>query len=106
MPVPVNVSTEPPLAVTVYGFVAAGVNLIPLTSVFAEIETFVVLERAKVAVSADPFGTVMGVQFVAVFQSPEPGLRSQVALPAKILPAAESSKNMAVARKLEYVRRY
>ena len=35
----------------------------PLTSVFAEMETFVVFERAKVAVSADPLGTVVGVQF-------------------------------------------
>jgi len=105
MPVPVNVSTEPALAVTVYGFVAVGVKLILLTSVFAEIETAGVLERANVAVSAEPFGTVAGVQFVAVFQSPDPGLRSHVALPAKVLPAAESSKNMAVARKVEYVRR-
>ena len=45
-------------------------------------ETLVVFERANVAVSADPLGTVGGVQFVAVFQSPEVGLRSHVALPA------------------------
>ena len=55
---------------------AAGVKLMLLTSVFAEIETAVVFERANVAVSDDPLGTVAGVQFVAVFQSPEPGLRS------------------------------
>ena len=42
----------------------------------------VVFERANVAVSADPLGTVAGLQFVAVFQSPELGLRSHVALPA------------------------
>ena len=52
----------------------------PLTSVFAEIETLVVFERANVAISAGPFGTVIGVQLAAVFQSPEPGLRSHVAL--------------------------
>ena len=78
----------------------------PLTSVFAEIETDVVFEEPNVAVSAVPLGTIAGVQFVAVFQSPEPGLRSHVALPAKVVPAAESSKNIAVARKLEYVRRH
>ena len=54
----------------------------PLTAIFAEIETFVVLERANVAVSAGPLGTVIGVQLAAAFQSPEPGLRSHVALPA------------------------
>ena len=52
----------------------------PLTSVFAEIETLVVFERAKVAISAGPFGIVIGVQLAAVFQVPEPGLRSHVAL--------------------------
>jgi hypothetical protein len=52
------------------------------TSVFADIDILVVFESAKVAVSAGPLGTVAGVQFVAVFQSPEPGLRSQVAFPA------------------------
>jgi hypothetical protein len=41
---------------------------------------------AKVAVSEAPFGTVCGVQFVAVFQSPEVGLSFQVALPAKTAP--------------------
>jgi hypothetical protein len=64
---------------------AAAVNVTPLTLVFAEIETSVVFERANVAVSADPLGTVAGVQFVAVFQSPEPGLRSQVASPARLV---------------------
>ena len=54
----------------------------PLTSVFAEIETLVVFETANVAISAGPLGTVIGVQLAAVFQSPEPGLRSHVALPA------------------------
>jgi hypothetical protein len=31
--------------------------------------------------SVEPFGTVFGVQFIAVFQSPLFGLRFQVALP-------------------------
>ena len=42
----------------------------------------VVFERANVAVSADPLGTVAGLQFVLVFQSPERGLRFHVTLPA------------------------
>jgi len=62
--------------------VAAAVNVMPFTSVFAEIETLVVFESANVAVSDDPSGTVAGVQFVLVFQSPERGLRFHVALPA------------------------
>ena len=49
------------------------VKVMPFTSVFAEIETLVVFERANVAVSADPLGTVAGFQFVLVFQSPERG---------------------------------
>jgi len=53
-----------------------------LTWVFSEMETLVVLERPNVATSAGPLGTVTGVQFVGVFQSPELGLRSHVALPA------------------------
>jgi len=54
------------------------------TSVSAEMKTLVMFERPNVAVSADPFGTVAGVQFAAVFQSPESGLRSHVALPARV----------------------
>ena len=91
MPVPVNVSTELALAVSVYGFVAFGVNLILLTYVFAEIETPGVFERAKVAVSVEALGTVIGVQLAAVFQSSEPGLRSHVALPAWV-PRVQSIK--------------
>ena len=61
---------------------AAAANVIPLTAESAEIETLGVLERVNVAVSAEPLGTVIGVQLAAVFQSPDPGLRSHVALPA------------------------
>ena len=45
----------------------------------------VVRDRAKVAISAGPFGTVAGVQFAAVPQSPLLGLRFHVALPARLL---------------------
>jgi hypothetical protein len=64
---------------------APALNTIPFTSVNAEREISILLERANVAVSVGPFGTVAGVQFVAVFQSLLPGLRFQVALPAKRL---------------------
>ena len=75
---------KPALAVMVYGFVAPGVNVMPLTVVNGdEINTSVVFERPKVAVSPDPFGTVVGVQLAGVFQSPELGFRFHVALPAR-----------------------
>lgn len=41
------------------------------------------VERAKVAVLVGLLGTIAGVQFVAVFQSPLPGLRFHVALPGE-----------------------
>jgi hypothetical protein len=53
-----------------------------LTSVFFESDSSAVLESPNVAVSAGPFGTVISAQLAAVFQSPELGLRFQVALPA------------------------
>src|SRR5262245_47838670 len=52
----------------------------PFTSVFAEIDTSVVFERPKVAVSAGPLGISFGVQLAAVFQSPDIGSRSHWAL--------------------------
>jgi hypothetical protein len=73
MPTPLSVRVKLGLAVIVYGFVAAEVNVMPFTSVFADMDTLAVFERANVAVSADPLGTVAGVQFVAVFQSPDAG---------------------------------
>ena len=39
-------------------------------------------EAANVAISDAPFGTVFGVQFAAVFQSPELGFVFHVALSA------------------------
>jgi hypothetical protein len=53
------------------------------TVVPAEIESDVWLLELKVATSGDPLGTVAGVQLVAVFQSPEAGFVSHVALPAR-----------------------
>src|SRR5439155_12468578 len=82
MPVPLILSVKGALAVMVYGFVAAAVKVMPLTSVFAEIETLVVFDRANVAMSAGPLGTPIGVQLAAVFQSPEVGLRFHCALSA------------------------
>ena len=59
-------------------------NVMLLTSVFAEREMAVLFERANVAISADPLGIVIGVQLAAVFQLPETGFRSHVALPARL----------------------
>ena len=76
-PAPLNVSIGKKLELAVIVKpLAPGAKVIPSTVVFAETEMVVVFERAKVAVSANPLGTVAGVQFVAVFQSPEVGLRS------------------------------
>src|SRR5437867_5679169 len=55
----------------------------PFTSVLAEIETAEMTDNWKVAWSADPLGTVEGVQLAAVFQSPLVGVRLHVALPEK-----------------------
>ena len=81
MPTPLRVSVKPELAVIVK-LLAPGAKVIPSTIVFSELETVVVLESANVAVSAGPLGTVIGVQFAAVLQSPEVGFRSHVGLPA------------------------
>src|SRR5205809_863375 len=71
---------------------APGLNTMPLTSVLLgpDTKTPVVLEDANVAVSDGPLGMVAGVQLVAVFQSPSPGLRFQVALPANAVPTGKS----------------
>src|SRR5437868_6847325 len=81
MPTPLRVSVKPEPTVIVK-LLAPGAKVIPSTIVFSELETVVVFERPNVAVSAEPFGTVAGVQLAGVFQSPEPGLRSHWALPA------------------------
>jgi hypothetical protein len=57
------------------------------TVVSTEIESAVVFETSKVAISAGALGIVFGVQFAAVFQSPLVGSRFQVALPAKVFSA-------------------
>lgn len=55
----------------------------PSTSVLSESETTVEIENPKVAVSAGPLGTVLGFQFVALFQLSDAGIKSHSALPAK-----------------------
>jgi hypothetical protein len=50
---------------------------------------------AKVAVSDGPLGIVDGLQLSAVFQSPETGLVTQVALPAEADDALRLSMIMA-----------
>ena len=56
------------------------------------------LERLKVAVSADEFGTVAGVQFSAVFQFAFVGLRFHSALLASAsIPVAMSAAVSAIA---------
>ncbi len=50
------------------------------TVVAVDTEIPVRLETAKVATSVGPFGTVVGIQLLAVFQSLLPGLSCHVAL--------------------------
>ena len=60
---------------------APALKTIAATSVVsAERVRPVILEPAKVATSVGPFGTVCGVQLVAVFQSPFVGFKFQEAL--------------------------
>src|SRR6266481_4733535 len=85
MPTPLMVNVNPELLI-VYAL-APAVNTMPFTSVLAEIETPVVLETPKVAVSAGPLGTTLPVQLVnpvsTKFQSPFK-LPNQVPLSAKL----------------------
>jgi hypothetical protein len=53
---------------------------------------------ANVAVSTGPLGTVPDDQFVPVFQSLVPGLRSHVPLPAKMALSIETKSKVTVAR--------
>jgi len=71
---------------------APGSKMTPSTVVLAEIDMPVVFEWPNVAVSADPLGTVIGVQLTAVFQSPEAGLRSHVAFPALAIVGKDSNR--------------
>ena len=73
---------------------------IPLTSTPLERTTFVMFDAANVAISDGPFGTVFGVQFAAVFQSPELGFIFHVALSANadVANANVSSTNAAMDR--------
>ena len=64
---------------------ALWLNTMPATSVLAEIEIAGVLEASNVAVSAGPLGTVLGIQLVAVFQSPLVGFKVHAALPASAI---------------------
>jgi hypothetical protein len=81
MPAPMTFN-GPFTSVLMVNALATGLNTISVIVVFADTETPVVPDVAKVATSALALGTVAGVQFVAVFQSPDPGAASQVALPA------------------------
>jgi hypothetical protein len=84
-----------PLMVNFFGQVivnelAPELKTIAATWIAPESEMLVILEVLKVAVSEGPLGTVFGVQFAAVFQSPLTGFRFHVALPAKTAVSAPS----------------
>src|SRR5205814_168642 len=68
-PVPLTVRTKAGPVLRVKAL-ASGLNVIPATSIESERETSVVFDTPKVATSDGPFGTVFGVQLLAVLQSP------------------------------------
>ena len=73
---------------------APGAKTISLSSTASESVGVGRLERSKVATSVGSLGTVFGVQFVAVLQSPPfVGLTFHVALPAKAVLAIKNRSN-------------
>ena len=62
--------------------------------------TSVTFDVANVATSDVPFGTVLGVQFAAVFQSPLVGFVDQVALPARECCCAAKNSSAGAAKNL------
>lgn len=90
MPAPLRIKSNIAsvgVVVALYRLARESKTMLP-TSVEAEKERLVVSEAPNVATLEGPFGTVDGVQFAAVFQSPEAGLVFHLALPAKAsLPA-------------------
>src|SRR3984893_5635974 len=80
IPTPLMVNVNVAGTVMVKGLAAAfALNTMPFTSVLADIETLVLLDEAKVAVSVGPLGAVAGVQLPGVFQSPVAGDWAHVA---------------------------
>ena len=94
MPVPLIVNVWSGCTVIVNAF---DVNTIPFTSISAPIETPVLLDEAKVAVSDAPLGTVVPVQLLDVFQF-ELLFPVHVALPAKA--GAIDPKSASATRKI------
>ena len=82
VPLPLIVSVRLGLIVIVNAL-APGLNKMVSTSVFAEKDSAVIVERLNVAVSVNPLGGPPAVQFPAEFQSPEIGSARHAALPAK-----------------------
>src|SRR5690349_9263266 len=62
--------------------------------------TSVTFDVPNVAMSDVPFGTVLGVQFAAVFQSPLIGFVAQVALPARDCRCAAENSSATATRNL------
>jgi hypothetical protein len=87
MPTPLMVNEKKGLVIV--NALAPGLNTMPLTSVGAAMMGRLLLEVAKVAVSAGPLGGPLAIQLAALFQFVSTGVAFQVALPAKLLLAVE-----------------
>src|ERR1700720_3248424 len=81
MPVPLRVRFHP-IGVVMVNALAPELNTILSTVVLADRDTLVILETPNDAMAPDPLGTVAGVQFAAVFQSPLLGLAFHIGSPA------------------------
>ena len=79
-----NISKFKPGLLDIVKALALELKEIRSSVVPCEIEAALTLLELKLATSSDPSGTVVGFQFVAVFQSPEVGFDRHVALPANV----------------------
>jgi hypothetical protein len=84
IPVPLMVNVRAERAAIV-NLLAPALNTMPFTSVSREMETRVIVDTSKVAMSDGPFGGPPAVQFAAVPQDPVAGLANHVALPANVV---------------------
>jgi hypothetical protein len=89
MPTPLRVRVNVGVAAMMKAL-APALNTMPFTWVLAEIEMSEMEDESKVAVAAEPLGTVIDDQLEALFQLPLAGELSQVPLPAKAEPVAKN----------------
>ena len=88
------------MAVIVYCDAPELKTRLPRLTIISLLMTSVTFDVPNVATSDVPFGTVLGLQFAAVFQSPLMGFVAQVALPAREGRCAASNSSAAATKNL------